>query len=103
MKKVINKKVYNTETAEELFSYMYGSLNDFDDWSIKLYKTKKGIYFSYAKGGPLSQYAIDCGNNERSGGAEWLVLTEEEAFALMSTYSTAENMEKYFPTYIEEA
>jgi len=103
MKKVINKKVYNTETAEELFSYMYGSINDFNYWSIELYKTKKGIYFSHAKGGPLSKYAIDCGNNERSGGEEWLVLREEEAFNLMSTYSTAEKIENYFPTYLEEA
>ena len=62
-----------------------------------------GLQDKNRQGGPLSKYAIDCGNNERSDGKEWLVLTEEEAFDLMRTYSTAENIENYFPTYLEEA
>lgn len=46
MKKVINGKVYNTETAKEICKYSNGKAwNDFDVFASELYQTKKGSFF----------------------------------------------------------
>lgn len=55
MKKVINGKVYNTETAEEVASYSFSNSNDFRYIREKLYRTKKGNWFLYGEGGPMTK------------------------------------------------
>ena len=53
MKKVINGKLYNTETAESLAVYETpdGRLgDDFDVVREALYRTKKGAYFLHGRG-----------------------------------------------------
>ena len=68
MKKIINGKLYDTETAKEIASKSHGSgPRDFHHYSEELYKKRTGEYFLYGEGGPMSRYAVSCGQNEWSG------------------------------------
>lgn len=78
MKKIIDGKTYNTETAEYLGEYSYSNSRDFHYCSEELYQTKKGTYFLYGEGGPLSKYAVPCGNRSYSAGEDIKILTEKE-------------------------
>ena len=74
MKKIIDGKMYNTETAKELCSDGFSNRGDFSYWKDILYVTKKGQYFFHGEGGPRSQYAENIGNNTTSGSESmWLV------------------------------
>lgn len=57
MKKLINKKTYNTETAEELGRKVSGEFGDPAGYEEVLYKTAKGEFFLYGVGGETSKYA----------------------------------------------
>ena len=79
MKKVINGKMYDTETAQLMGEWdngLYG--NDFGRCEEALYRKKTGEYFLYGYGGPLSAYAVSYGN-ETSGGEAIKPLTYKEA------------------------
>lgn len=59
MKKVINWKVYNTETAEYIWwCSNWLSCSDFKHWEEKLFKTKKWQHFIYWSWWPLSKYSL---------------------------------------------
>ena len=57
MKKVINGKMYNTETAEQLATWDNGRWNSFDICEEKLFRKRNGEFFLYGYGGPKSAYA----------------------------------------------
>lgn len=57
MKKSINRKVYNTETAAEIRRKACGYFGDPTGYEEVLFQTAKGDYFVYALGGPQSKYA----------------------------------------------
>ena len=102
MKRVINGKMYNTETAElihESDNGIYG--NDFRQCEESLYKTKNGAYFIAGSGGPMSKYAESSGNTT-SGGHGIEVLTEPEALAWLEQNDGTEAIEEYFPDKITE-
>ena len=103
MKKVIDGKVYNTATAEEIGSDGSGNFSDFRFWEETLYRTKKGSYFMHGTGGPMSKYAISVGNNSTGGSSEISVLTEEEAFDWASEHLTGDEVCAAFPDRVEEA
>jgi hypothetical protein len=79
MKKVINKKLYNTETAARLGCWDNGHYtNDFGYCSEDLYRTKSGNFFLHGEGGPMSKYSQSSGNS--MGWGERIVpLTYDEA------------------------
>ena len=56
MKKTINKKVYNTETAKEISRIAFGAFGDADGYEEIIYETKRGDRFLYGIGGPDSKY-----------------------------------------------
>lgn len=74
MKKIIDGKTYNTETAELLGIYQYLWKDDYYYCREELYRTKKGTYFIYGEGGALTSYAKYHGNSATAG----------EAFRVMS-------------------
>lgn len=80
MKKIINGKMYNTETAMEIDSYSndYG-YDDFDYVSETLYIKKTGEFFLLGDGSARSIYSKSCGNNSRIGCKLIIPLSEEEA------------------------
>lgn len=58
MKKIINGKLYDTDTAELLGSYHNDlSPSDFEYFYEELYKKKTGEFYIYGEGGPKSDYA----------------------------------------------
>ena len=68
MKKIINGKLYDTDTAKEVGSIYHGNgPRDFHHYSEVLYKKRTGEYFLYGEGGPMSRYAKSCGQNQWSG------------------------------------
>lgn len=95
MKQIINGKTYNTETAELLGHWSNQLYGDFGYCTENLYRTKKGAYFIAGNGGPLSKYAIPCGNMTR-GGSEIIPLTETEAKRWMEKYGDADEYEAAF-------
>lgn len=81
MKKIINGKIYNTETAVSIASWENGlSSNDFRSCEETLYKTKKGVYFMHGNGGPMSRWSVSNGDTT-SGGESIVVLSEAESIA----------------------
>jgi hypothetical protein len=104
MKKVIEGKVYNTETAEKIYSWdngFYGG--DFKQCEETLYRTKKGRYFLYGEGGPMSRYAKPVGGNAYGYGSNIEVMTDDEAALWLESKNAIAEIEKYFPDYLEEA
>lgn len=80
MKKIIDGKTYNTETAKMLGMYQTPGLM-FDDYHFcreTLYITKKGTYFIHGHGGALTSYAY-VGHGFSSSGDDFQIVTESEA------------------------
>jgi len=80
MKKVINGKIYNTETAKLIADWNNRcNANDFHVCEESLYKTKKGQFFIQGSGGAMSKYARPCGANSVGGSCDIELLNEAEA------------------------
>lgn len=87
MKKVIDGKNFNTETALEICDGGHNECStEFDRFSETLYKTKKGAYFVAGNGGPMSKYAEHSGANETTGGESMKLVTESEALKFCERY-----------------
>jgi len=59
MKKTINKKVYNTDTAKEIDRIAFGTYGDPAGYEEVVYETKRGDRFLYGIGGPDSKYPTE--------------------------------------------
>ena len=80
MKKIINGKMYNTETAKNLGEWCNGvPRNDFNYCEETLYRKKTGEFFLYGEGGANTGYRECVGQNSWSGGSEIIPLAESEA------------------------
>lgn len=83
MKKVINNKVYDTNTAQMLGDWGNGHYtNDFAYCAETLYRKKTGEYFLHGEGHALSKYASHSGNS--SGWGEKIIpmsYTEAQSWA----------------------
>mgnify|MGYP000756876286 FL=1 len=78
MKKVINKKVYDTGKAKKIGRWdngLYG--NDINACAETLYRTKSGAYFLHGSGGSNTKYATVSGSSWGSG--EKIVPLDEDA------------------------
>ena len=104
MKKVIGKKLYNTEKAEEVFAWENAYYpSDFHYCAETLFRTKKGAWFLYGRGGALSCYRVSSGSNFLTGSQNIMALDENEAYEWLERHANAETIERYFPERIEEA
>lgn len=91
MKKIINGKMYNTETAKALgTAYGNAPANSYEYWEETLFQKKNGEYFLHGHGGPASQYAKCIDMNTWSGGDKFTPLTEMEAMKWAEKYLSAE-------------
>ena len=80
MKKIINGKVYDTETAKKVASwYSSYARNDFHYYEEELYQKKTGEFFLYGEGNAASPYSKSCGQNERCGGERIEPMSYKEA------------------------
>lgn len=79
MKKIINNKKYDTNTATKVADYWNGyGASDFNYMAEELYVKKNGEYFLAGKGGPLTKYVNYYGGN-RTYGEEIIPMTLKEA------------------------
>ena len=103
MKQIIDGKIYNTETAKELFTAKNGYAGDHGCWEETLYRTQKGAYFIAGEGGPRSRYAVTVSQNCWSGGSGMRTLSRQEAFEWAEAHATTEFSEHEFADLLIEA
>lgn len=86
MKKVINGRLYNTETAKHIGNQGNGlGWNDFRCIDEDLYLKKTGEFFLAGEGGALTKYA-EVTEHGRCAGSGIIPLTEDEARDWVETY-----------------
>lgn len=77
MKKIINNKVYDTDTARELGRD--GGGDGFSRWTEALYQKRTGEFFLHGEGGPMTHYAVTISDNSWSGGEKIIPLSPAAA------------------------
>ena len=103
MKKIINGKVYDTETAKELGSWgNSGTWSDFSHMEETLYRKKTGEFFLHGEGGPMTKYAQPAGQNSWSAGDRIMPMTFHEAREWAEEHLDAEEYEAIFGTVTED-
>ena len=97
MRKIINGKLYDTETAKKVASCYHGDgPRDFRHYSEALYRKRTGEYFLAGEGGPMSHYAVTVGQNSWSGGEKIIPLTYKEATEWAEREMDADDYEAEF-------
>lgn len=96
MKKIIEGRVYNTETAKLLGEYTYSNRRDFNYYSEELYRTKSGAYFIYGEGGPASRYSKQVEQNSWTGGREIKAMSPQGARAWAEEHLDADEYAEIF-------
>lgn len=80
MKKIINGKLYDTETAVKVGEYESSCGRSDSGWYAEgLYQKKTGEFFLYGEGNEASPYSKSCGQNSLCGGESIVPLTISEA------------------------
>ena len=96
MRKIINRKAYDTNTAEELGIWSNGySPRDFVYTEETLFRKKTGEYFLYGFGGPRSKYAKRIADGY-TGGEMIIPMTQEEAELWAEEHLTTDEYETIF-------
>lgn len=96
MKKVINGRLYDTDTATCVGSEGTADRRDFYYVWEKLYQKKNKEFFLYGEGGPASKYAVVTGSNSWSGGETIIPLTEAEARKWAESHLTGDDYIEIF-------
>lgn len=94
MKKIINGKRYNTESAHFCGDREYGS-TDQDRVYEALFQKRTGEFFLYGAGGAWSKYAKEVSLNNWLDGEEIIPLTEEEAKEWAKTYLWGDEYQEF--------
>lgn len=96
MKKIINKKMYNTETASFIGSDSYSFPDDFRWWEENLYRKYTGEFFLFGKGGPLSPYSKRIGQHKRIGDKKIIPLSTDDAMQWVECHLDTDTYEELF-------
>ena len=104
MKRIIDGKRYDTETAEQVTTI--GSLpgtsrTDFRYWEADLYRTPRGRWFLSGRGGPATMFSRPDGSGMTSGGGGIIPISDTEAQEYLEDDRNVEALELWFA--IEEA
>lgn len=101
MKKIIDGKVYDTLTAEQVGDW-WNKETSFARCYEALYRKRTGEFFLYGEGGPRSKYAISCGDNEWSGSEKIIPLSYEAAQKWAEEHLDGEEYEKIFGEVVDD-
>lgn len=97
MKKIINGRRYDTETAKKMaYAASRLGVRDFGYWEETLYRKQTGEFFIYGYGGPASRYAQSSGLNSWTGGDRIMPLTLEEAQRWAEEHLDGDEYEEIF-------
>lgn len=101
MKKVINRKVYDTKTAKEIAcsSDYSGGIHWYDE---TLYRKKTGEFFLYGKGGCGSKYAVSIGCNSWAEGSGVIPLSQNDAYLWCEKNIDSETLADLFGDIVED-
>lgn len=103
MKKIINGKRYDTDTATKLGVYWNGcATNDFNYIKEALYQKRTGEFFLYGCGGARTKYSRAVGNNCWSGSETLIPLTLEAAQEWAEEHLETDDYEKIFGEVAED-
>ena len=102
MKKIINGKVYDTETAHSICTWDNGVYEGFDSIEETLYRKRTGEFFIFGEGGARTKYATVSDNNHWSGGSEIVPLTWEAAREWAEAHMDADGYEAIFGPVAED-
>lgn len=102
MKKIINGKRYDTETAKLIGSDGYSNPSDFDYWSEDLYQKKTGEFFLYGEGGARTKYAQAIDSSSWCGGERIMPLSYDEAREWVEHHLDADTYEEVFGPVAED-
>ena len=102
MKKVINRKMYDTYTANELFEWESGHSYNAHWHAETLYRKKNGEFFLVCDGGALSPYGEHLTDGSRIAGKFIRPLSDEEALDWVAKRMDGEDVEALFPGVIQE-
>lgn len=103
MKRVIDGKIYNTDTADQLHYWGNGcGSGDFNFLEERLYRTKKGAFFIAGEGGANSKYGRSCGSNSTCGGSEIRIIDKDIALKWLEAHDATDAIETHFANDIEE-
>ena len=104
MKKIIDGKRYDTETATHIANFDNGlSRGDFRWLDEDLYQTPKGNWFIHGTGGAMTSWREAEGQNSWAGGEGIRPLTAEEAREWCECFGKTKVIETYFADQIEDA
>ena len=97
MKKIINAKIYDTDTARYVGWWDNGcGQGDFDYVSEELYCKRTGEYFLYGEGGARTKYSEMEGSNTWTSGAMIIPLTYDAARKWAEEHLKADDYLKEF-------
>ena len=96
MKKIINGKMYNTDTAVKIAEGSFGYPGNFDYFKEALFRKKTGEYFLAGQGGAASKYAEMCDIQTWGPDKKITPLTEDEAKAWGERALDADEYEAIF-------
>lgn len=103
MKKIINGRRYDTDTAEFIGAGSSDyAVNDFNYFKEDLYLKKTGEFFIHGIGNAGSKYSESTGYNSYQGGERLIPLTEDEAKKWVEKYLDADAYEELFELDPEE-
>ena len=103
MKKIINGKLYDTDTAKSLgYDSHPGGPRDFHYWHEELFQKRTGEFFLHGEGGPMSRYAQSRGQNEWSGGEKIIPLSYKAAAEWAEEHLSADDYQQIFGAISEE-
>lgn len=96
MKKIINGRRYDTETAKLVGYTSYSTPGDFGYWCEDLYRKRTGEFFIHGQGGPMSKYSERLSENEWGYGHEIRPLSLKEAQVWVEKHLDADIYEEIF-------
>ena len=104
MRKIIKGLLYDTDTAECLYSWNNGYYGtDFKYRSKALFRTTKGNLFLYHSGGAMTDMRQTAGSNSWSGGEDIEPIDEKTAVKFLETHDGADVIMSEFPDHYDEA
>lgn len=102
MKKIINSKVYDTDTARCVGGICSGLGDRLFGWSEDLYCKRTGEYFLHGEGGPGSKYSEPAGPSETRGSEQIYPLAYDDARAWAAQHLTADEYTAEFGEITED-
>ena len=103
MKKVINNRLYNTETAKVRGEWNNGRpYSDFRWCEETLYQKKTGEFFLHGRGGAASRYSEERGQNCWGSGERIIPLSVEAARSWAEQRLGGEEYEAIFGPVVED-